>query len=280
MSSIVCGRCKTSLAYPSKVEDIKRYQCKCSLKVRILLKCNNCQKHCLNFPYLIRETNYCSRKCYWSGTNKKEIKTCKVCGENFKIKAYLIKQGYGLYCSKDCWFRLFKQSKKQVTCQLCKKEFLVINAVYRKHPKFCSKICKDEFERDYVSRVCKNCNQKFEIARHEIKRGRGSFCTWKCYKKFKGESSLELIIRHQLEKLNEPFQQEMRVGKFRADFYLPKRNLVIECDGEYWHMNKKIKERDQRKDKLFGKLGYNILRLNGQEIINHSFNLKNLFLEK
>lgn len=70
----------------------------------------------------------------------------------------------------------------------------------------------------------------------------------------------------------------MRVGKFRADFYLPKKNLIIECDGEYWHMTQKIKLRDNRKDKLLEKLGYNILRLSGQDIINRDFNLKTLLM--
>ena len=71
----------------------------------------------------------------------------------------------------------------------------------------------------------------------------------------------------------------MRIGKFRADFYLPKRNLVIECDGEYWHMNQEIKLRDQRKDKLLQQMGYNILRLSGQDIINNNFVLANLLVK-
>lgn len=107
----------------------------------------------------------------------------------------------------------------------------------------------------------------------------GSFCTWRCYKKYQGESSLELIVRKQLEKLNEPFQQEMRIGKFRMDFYLPNRNIVIECDGEYWHMDQKSRLRDQRKDKLLEELGYNILRLSGQDIIDSSFALETLLVK-
>lgn len=276
LSAIKCGRCKSSLTQRFDEGGIVKYKCNCFLKVRTILICANCSKQFLNFPYLIRKTNYCSQKCYWNGTNKKKIKSCKVCGKNFKIKDYLIKQGYGFYCSKDCWFDLFKRAKKKVKCIQCQKDFLVIRAVYKKHPKFCSKICKDISEIDQISSICRGCKISFNLPRSAIDRGRGLFCTWKCYKKYKGESSLELLIRQQLEKINEPFQQEMRIGKFRADFYLPKRNLIIECDGEYWHMNQKIKLRDRRKDKFLKTLGYNILRLSGQDIISKDFALETL----
>lgn len=279
LSSVKCGLCNSHLTQRFEEDSIIKYKCNCSLKVRTVLTCKNCKKQFLNFPYLIRKTNYCSLTCYWGGTNKKQLRICKSCNKEFYADATLIKKGYGFYCSRECWFSIFKEWKREVKCRQCKKEFLVIRAVYKKHPKFCSKVCKDDYERDSVFRTCRECKLKFEIRRHEINRGRGSFCTWECYKKFKGESSLELIVRQHLEKLHEPFQQEMRIGKFRADFYLPKRNLIIECDGEYWHMTQKIRLRDQRKDKLIKKLGYNILRLSGQDIIARNFALETFLVQ-
>lgn len=238
------------------------------------MNCLYCQKYFLIQPYLKRKDNYCSRECYWINTKRKQQRNCQVCGKSFQIKAYLVKEGYGLYCSKECWFGLFNKWKKEVKCKQCKKVFLVTRAVLRQKPKFCSKACSDESKRDFVIRICKQCANNFELPRSDLNRGRGTFCTWECYKKYRGESSLELLVRKQLEKINEPFQQEMRVGKFRADFYLPKRNLVIECDGEFWHMTEEIKLRDQRKDRFLAKLGYNILRLRGQDIVNSGFALK------
>jgi very-short-patch-repair endonuclease len=47
-----------------------------------------------------------------------------------------------------------------------------------------------------------------------------------------------------------------------ADFYLPEFKLLIECDGERWH-NKK---RDNAKNSVVRKLGYNIIRFKGKEI--------------
>lgn len=276
LSSIKCGLCESVLTQQFDKDGIVKYKCNCSLKVRTILICTHCKKQFLNLPYLIRKTNYCSLDCYWTGTNKKQLKICKSCGKEFYADASLIKKGYGFYCNRDCWFDLFEKQKKEIQCKQCKKEFLVIRAVYKKHPKFCSKTCKDISEVDQIYSICRGCKISFNLPRSAIDRGRGSFCTWECYKKYKGESSLELLVRQQLERLNEPFQQEMRVGKFRMDFFLPKRNLVIECDGEYWHMQKNAKLRDKRKDKFLKSLGYNILRLSGQDIIKSNYAIEPL----
>lgn len=280
LSTVRCGLCKSLLSDLKKIKGINKATCRCGLKIRALLVCKHCNKHFLNFPYLIRKTNYCSLKCYWTKTNKKQLRICKICNQQFYIKAYLIRNGFGFYCSMKCWFSIFEKQRVLIKCKECGKERSVYRSVYVKHPKFCSKKCSDDSKRDSVIMVCKNCKKEFDLPRCQLNRGRGSFCTWECYKKYRGESSLELLVRKQLEGINEPFQQETRVGKFRADFYLPNRNLVIECDGEYWHLNQKIKLRDQRKDKLLAKLGYNILRLRGQEIIDNKFVLKNLLAAK
>lgn len=279
LSSVVCGRCDNTLDHKEVVNGIIHYYCKCSQKIRALLTCSHCKKQFLTLPYLIRKTNYCSLECYWMGTNKKQLKTCILCEKKFTIKSYLVKQGFGFYCSKKCWFSLFEKQRKIIRCKECQRERSVYRSVYLKHPKFCSKKCSDDSKIDHIFRICRACKRNFRLTNSALKRGRGSFCTWECYKKYKGESSLELLVRQQLEKLNEPFQQEMKIGKFRADFYLPKRNLVIECDGEYWHMDQKARLRDQRKDKLMGKLGYSILRLSGTDIINPHLNLQALLVK-
>lgn len=270
---MICGTCRTSLSQRFENNGIIIYKCKCLLKVRAILVCIHCKKKFLNKPYLIRKTNYCSLKCYRIGTNKRQLRICKICKKKFYAKANLVQKGFGFYCTMKCWFSMFEKQRILVKCQECGKARSVYRSVYIKHPKFCSKKCSDNSKIDNIFRVCRNCKNSFRLTQSALNRGRGSFCTWVCYKKYKGESSLELLVRQQLEKLNEPFQQEMKFGRFRADFYLPKRNLIIECDGEYWHMDQKIRFRDQRKDKLFEKLGYKVLRLKGQEIISSDFSL-------
>lgn len=280
VSSIICGRCKTTISYSSETNGVKRYSCKCLLKFRVLLNCEHCKKPFLNLPYLIRKTNYCSLECYWIGTKRKKLKICKECGKEFLIKSYLIKQGFGFYCSKSCWFSVFKKQRKIIKCKECQKERSVYKSVYAKHPKFCSKKCSDNSKIDNIFRICRMCTKNFKLTTSALNRGRGSFCTWECYKKFKGETSIERLVRLHLQRLKEPFQQEVRIGKFRADFYVPRRNLVIECDGKYWHGDIKIKERDKRKDNFLSQQGYLIVRLPEDEIRQQDWNSLESLLSK
>lgn len=268
LNSVICGTCRTPLLQRFENNGVLIYKCKCLLKVRAILACKNCKKQFLNLPYLIRKTNYCSLGCYWIGTNRKQLRICKSCNKEFYADATLIRKGYGFYCTRDCWFSIFKKWKKPVKCKQCKKEFLVIRAVYKKHPKFCNKKCSDNSKIDHIFRTCRECKRNFKLTNSAINRGRGSFCTWECYKKFKGETRIERLVRLELQKLKEPFKQEVRLGSFRADFYLPKRNMIIECDGKYWHASGVIKERDERKDKFLRQQGYILVRLSEDDIRN------------
>lgn len=271
LSSTICGRCKSSLVNHELIDGHKVYKCKCGIKIRKLLGCNYCSKPFLIMPCLTRKTNYCSLNCYWTETNRKQPKTCKSCGKTFQAEGHLLKKGFGLYCSRDCWFKLFTKARKSLKCKQCNKIFTVAKSTSETKPKFCSKICKDDFERDYVSSVCRNCKQNFQLPRSNLNRGRGSFCGWKCFKTFRGETSIEKIVRLYLEELKINFVQEAKFGRFHADFLLPEKKTVIECDGEYWHGFKHSKKRDERKNKFLETQGYNLIRLTEKEIKDKSF---------
>lgn len=264
LASVVCGKCETSLMQQCEEDGLIKYKCFCTEKIRTLLNCEYCKKPFLNFPYLVRKTNYCSLECYWIGTRRAQLRICKICHKEFNAKAPLIKKGFGFYCSMDCWFGLFKKQRISLKCKQCGKIFDVPKSVFRKNPSFCSKACSDTSKRDYVSRICKKCKTKFEIPRSIINRSKGYFCSWNCYHTYDGETSIERLVRLKLQKLKEPFKQEMKIGRYHADFYLPNRNLIIECDGEYWHRNKI--EHDQRRDEILKNLGYKILRLSEENI--------------
>ena len=48
-------------------------------------------------------------------------------------------------------------------------------------------------------------------------------------------SSLETIVEAILGVLEEPYERQKKIGFWSVDFYIPRLNLVIECDGTYWH---------------------------------------------
>jgi len=51
------------------------------------------------------------------------------------------------------------------------------------------------------------------------------------------------------------------------DFFLPDFNIVIECDGEYWHGRVSQKRRDHIKNQLYKSLGFHVIRLKEKDII-------------
>ena len=51
------------------------------------------------------------------------------------------------------------------------------------------------------------------------------------------ETAPERIIREMLESLNLPFQQEAPFGYYTVDFLLEEKKLILQADGDYWHVH-------------------------------------------
>lgn len=60
-----------------------------------------------------------------------------------------------------------------------------------------------------------------------------------------------------LTELGVAYEREVPIGPYYADFCLP-GNVVIECDGDYWHKSRKSK--DERRDKYMAACGYRVYR--------------------
>lgn len=236
-----------------------------SQKQKIILICNFCGKKFSILPYLKRKSNYCSVKCYRDATRRKSKKNCIICGKEFEPKACLVKKGFGIYCSKKCQFSVYESKRKKLTCPRCKKEFWAPPSVAIRR-KFCTKKCKDDFERDYVKRKCKDCKEYFFLPRWELNKGKGTFCSRKCFQDYSGETSIEALIRKALKKRGINFEQETKIGKYYADFLISNQELIIECDGEYWHRSVFAKNRDLGKDKFLTEKGYSVCRFTEKEI--------------
>jgi len=88
-----------------------------------------------------------------------------------------------------------------------------------------------------------------------------------CYRRFGGESSIEGITRQLLESSGLGFVAEFNVGgRDVFDFYVPARNLLIECDGTYWHSLPGVEKRDALKTARAQKAGYAVVRF-GEDLI-------------
>lgn len=75
-------------------------------------------------------------------------------------------------------------------------------------------------------------------------------------------TSIELIIRNFLKELNiEYIPHKDILGLYQCDIFIPYYNLVIECDGNYWHKYPFGTERDKLRTESMINNGYKVLRL-------------------
>lgn len=79
-------------------------------------------------------------------------------------------------------------------------------------------------------------------------------------------SSLEAKIKWVLDFMGVAYQQQKKIGPYFADFYLPGRNAVVECDGYPWHSTESAKAHDSKRDTFMRSLGYSVIRITGQSI--------------
>lgn len=91
---------------------------------------------------------------------------------------------------------------------------------------------------------------------------------------FRGRTTLEVKICEVLDRLDLAYKEQLRIDKWLVDFYLGNKT-IIEVDGEQ-HKDKKVMEKDKRKDKWFFDNGYFLIHIPEQEIDNSEKIIKEL----
>ena len=72
---------------------------------------------------------------------------------------------------------------------------------------------------------------------------------------------------NELKKVNLNYQKQVAICKIGVvDFFLPKFNIIIECDGKYWHNKKDHKQRDATKNLIWSFNHYKVFRFWEHEI--------------
>jgi len=75
------------------------------------------------------------------------------------------------------------------------------------------------------------------------------------------ETTPESLLYAELEQRRIPFMRQQPIdGLYVVDALIPGARIVIECDGDYWHTQPALQERDKRKDKYLKARGYHVLR--------------------
>lgn len=99
------------------------------------------------------------------------------------------------------------------------------------------------------------------------------------------KTSIEKIMEDYLKQIGVEYQYSFILEKRQYDFWLRRHNLIIECDGDYWHANPKFYpepaewqiERikiDRNKNEIAKRNGYKIIRFWEDDIINNFEHVK------
>lgn len=113
--------------------------------------------------------------------------------------------------------------------------------------------------------ICPICGKEYR-ATGDFKDRRQIYCSHDCYMRSRLETTPEKIVRGLLDKVGVEYKQEYKIGKYWADFYLPKYNAVIEVDGDYWHSLPDVKEKDTRKDMFLKSKGISVMHIKECEL--------------
>jgi very-short-patch-repair endonuclease len=221
-------------------------------------------------------------------------KICQNCGVEFQIKESDLKYGRGKCCSRKC----VDENKKQTYRGKNNPMFGKTHSEEERLHKSNILINKWKNDIDFVNRVKKSKDKFFERAaidgtwdRANEKREKtwlkkigkksnfvGKYGERECDKTFMNErgmtsieyaatfinterTSIEIFTEFILNENNIENISQYNYKGFSFDFYLPKENILIECDGDYWHGYGKLDEelddtqkRSRKNDKIKNKL--------------------------
>lgn len=86
----------------------------------------------------------------------------------------------------------------------------------------------------------------------------------------KDDISIEVKIRGFLDSLKIEYFQHKYISEithaYQCDIFIPSKNLVIECDGDYWHKYPTGNDIDHVRTKELLEKGFKVLRLWEHEI--------------
>lgn len=172
--------------------------------------------------------------------------------------------------------------KHLVKCALCSKEFRR-SPSHIKDYNFCSKSCLSAWtsinrsgfnnkknRRKVVN--CEQCGNEFVARGHRLDAKQGRFCCRRCWGLWavanmpKKNTKIELMIKQVMDDYGIRYEQQKVVENIGVVDFLINRNVIVECDGTYWHSLPKAVIRDIFKTKLYQIKGYKVFRLPEREI--------------
>ena len=81
-----------------------------------------------------------------------------------------------------------------------------------------------------------------------------------------GPTSIEIVVQRALNQLGIKHEVHKVIGHLTVDIYIPEPNLVVECDGNYWHSLPGQKHKDIKRDYWLRSQEYRVVRIWEKEI--------------
>ncbi len=198
---------------------------------------------------------YCSTACYHEATRKYPQFTCERCGKVFKLP-----RGHDgrirRFCSRACYLAAVAAPRVAKTCTVCGKTYTVPASIAHRYT-VCGIGCS---AKKPIHHVCLNCGAEFYGKPNRL------FCSFECYRKYRGENRLEARIRRCLDGmcLTRSYAQEFQVGRYSLDFAFPEIRVGLEVDGLYWHRDT---HKEERRDRHLSRMGWSVVHISETEIL-------------
>jgi endogenous inhibitor of DNA gyrase (YacG/DUF329 family)/G:T-mismatch repair DNA endonuclease (very short patch repair protein) len=208
----------------------------------VKIKCSYCGKEFEAILSLAGSRKFCSKKCAGLAKRKKVKIICHGCGREFESEEWLVKKGYGKFCSRECWRRYLNSEEGRVM------KSKITSALWQ-NPEFRQKTTRvwhdPCFRAEFIKKVVKA---------REVRPTR-----------------LEKVVNDLLQGYFPGEWVYVGDGKITVEGFIPdfvhkEQKWIIEVNGDYWHSLPENRKRDKVKTKVYVKNGYKVFEIWESEV--------------
>lgn len=194
----------------------------------ITVLCEICKKQIKKFPSLVKEKNYCSRKCQnlaLNGIQQISQKKCLICKKEYSYIFTSINGKKRKYCSYECSKKVQRPKTGQnLNCLNCSKEFYC-KKYQLNIRKYCSDSCQYESQSKGIKKIPTNGRTGYRKDLPDDQYFKSSFEA--DYARYLIHNS----ILYEYEKYTFKTVIDDKEKFYTPDFYLPKEDKFIELKG-------------------------------------------------
>lgn len=82
-------------------------------------------------------------------------------------------------------------------------------------------------------------------------------------------SPIEIAFWKAAKPMIAELEREVWIDKYRVDFFIPSRKVVIELYGHKWHSSQEKMAKDAERERYLQQLGYHVIHFMGREILKN-----------